>query len=150
MNDIIVKNITRIVIPFAQVYGIYVILNGHISPGGGFAGGAIIGTSLILYTLVFGREKGKKKFSHRVSEIAESGGIMFFILIGLIGLITAGRFLTNVEAGFPLGEIGSIISGGMIPLLMIAIGIKVASTMITLFNLLIDEGISYDDTTENH
>lgn len=142
MNDIIIKNITRIVIPFAQVYGIYVILNGHISPGGGFAGGAIIGTSLILYTLVFGRDLGQKKFSHRISEIAESGGIMFFILIGLIGLFIGGSFLMNIDAGFPEGTVGSIISGGMIPLLMIAIGIKVTSTMINLFNLLIDEGIS--------
>lgn len=142
MNDIIIKNITRIVIPFAQIYGIYVILNGHISPGGGFAGGAIIGTTLILYTLVFGREKGKKKFSHKVSEIAESGGIMFFILIGLIGMIIGGSFLMNIDAGFPEGELGTILSGGMIPLLMIAIGIKVTSTMINLFNLLIEERVS--------
>ena len=141
MNDIIIKNITRIVIPFAQIYGIYIILNGHISPGGGFAGGAIIGTTLILYTLVFGREKGKKKFSHKVSEIAESGGIMFFILIGLIGMIIGGSFLMNIDAGFPEGELGTILSGGMIPLLMIAIGIKVTSTMINLFNLLIEERI---------
>ena len=142
MNDIIIKNITRIVIPFAQIYGIYIILNGHISPGGGFAGGAIIGTTLILYTLVFGREKGKKKFSHKVSEIAESGGIMFFILIGLIGMIIGGSFLMNIDAGFPEGELGTILSGGMIPLLMIAIGIKVTSTMINLFNLLIEERVS--------
>lgn len=140
MNDIIIKNITRIIIPFAQAYGIFIILNGHISPGGGFAGGAIIGTSLILYTLVFGREKGKKKFSHKASEIAESGGILWFVTIGLIGFFVAGRFLTNLDAGFPDGVIGDILSGGMIPLLMIGIGVKVASTMISLFNLLIDEG----------
>lgn len=141
MNDIIIKNITRIVIPFAQVYGIFIILNGHVSPGGGFAGGAIIGTTLILYTLVFGREKGRKKVSHKATEIAESGGILWFVLIGLFGLIVTGRFLTNTEAGFLEGELGNIISGGMIPLLMIGIGIKVASTMISLFNLLIDEGV---------
>ncbi|MDT8336619.1 MAG: MnhB domain-containing protein [Candidatus Izemoplasmatales bacterium] len=141
MNDIIIKNITRIIIPFAQAYGIFIIINGHISPGGGFAGGAIVGTSLILYTLVFGREKGKKKFSHKTSEIAESGGIMWFVTVGLIGLFIAGRFLTNLDAGFPEGVIGDILSGGMIPLLMIGIGIKVASTMISLFNLIIDEGI---------
>lgn len=141
MNDIIIKNITRIVIPFAQVYGIFIILNGHVSPGGGFAGGAIIGTTLILYTLVFGREKGRKKFSHKASEIAESGGILMFVIVGLIGLVIAGRFLTNIAAGFPEGVIGNIISGGMIPILMIGIGIKVTSTMISLFNLLIDEAI---------
>ncbi|PKM70563.1 MAG: sodium:proton antiporter, partial [Firmicutes bacterium HGW-Firmicutes-18] len=41
MNDVIVKTITRIIIPFAQVYGIFIILHGHISPGGGFSGGAL-------------------------------------------------------------------------------------------------------------
>lgn len=142
VNDIIIKTITRIVIPFAQAYGIFIILNGHISPGGGFAGGAIIGTSLILYTLVFGREKGEEKFSHKASEIAESGGIIVFVLIGLAGLFLAGRFLTNLGAGFPEGTLGTILSGGMIPLIMIGIGIKVGSTMISLFNLLIDEGVS--------
>ncbi|MFW5889263.1 MAG: MnhB domain-containing protein [Bacillota bacterium] len=139
MNDIIIKNITRIVIPFAQAYGIFIILNGHISPGGGFAGGAIVGTSLILYTLVFGREKGKKKFSHKMAEIAESGGIMLFVLIGIVGIIVAGSFLTNQALGFRDGELGNILSGGFIPILMIGIGIKVASTMISLFNILIDE-----------
>jgi len=139
MNDIIVKSITRIIVPFVQVYGVFIILHGHISPGGGFSGGGLIGTSLILYTLVFGVNKAKKKFSHRASEIAESGGIMIFIFVGLIGLFLAGRFLTNREAGFPLGEAGMILSAGMIPILMIGIGIKVASTMITLFHILIEE-----------
>ncbi|MFP4187368.1 MAG: MnhB domain-containing protein [Acholeplasmataceae bacterium] len=141
MNDIILKTITRMIVPMIQAYGIYIILYGHVSPGGGFSGGAMIGTSLILYTLVFGLKKGKKKFSHRASEIAESGGILVFIAIGLIGMITAGRFLTNVEAGFPRGEPGTLLSAGMIPILMIGIGIKVASTMVTLFHMLIEEEI---------
>jgi multicomponent Na+:H+ antiporter subunit B len=138
MNDVITKSITRIVIPFVQLYGIFIILNGHISPGGGFSGGALIGTSIILYTLVFGLPKAKKKFSHRMSEIAESGGILLFVIIGLIGLLLAGSFLTNIDAGFPIGTPGSILSAGMIPILMIGIGIKVASTMITLFHILIE------------
>lgn len=138
MNDIIVKTITRIVVPFVQVYGIFIILHGHISPGGGFSGGAMVGTSLILYTLVFGMDRSKKKFSHRASEIAESGGVLVFFIIGIIGIILGGSFLANRDAGFPMGESGALLSAGMIPLLMIAIGIKVASTMITLFHLLIE------------
>ena len=139
MNDIIVKSITRIIVPFAQVYGIFIILHGHVSPGGGFSGGALIGTSLVLYTLVFGLDRGKKKFSHRASEFAESGGIFIYMMIGIIGIFLAGTFLTNIEAGFPIGEPGHLLSAGMIPLLMIGIGIKVASTIITLFHILIEE-----------
>lgn len=138
-DDIILKSITRIVVPFVQLYGIFIILHGHISPGGGFSGGAMIGTSLILYTLVFGLGAGKKKFSHRISEIAESGGILVFIGIGIVGIVTTGVFLANQSAGFPLGEPGALLSAGMIPLLMIGIGIKVASTMVTLFHILIEE-----------
>jgi multicomponent Na+:H+ antiporter subunit B len=140
MNDVIVKSITRIIVPFAQVYGIFIILHGHVSPGGGFSGGALIGTSLILYTLVFGIHKGEKKFSHRASEFAESGGIFLYVVVGLIGMIFAGRFLTNLSAGFPAGSPGELLSGGMIPILMIGIGIKVASTIITLFHVLVEEG----------
>ncbi|MDR4968370.1 MAG: hypothetical protein RG740_01995, partial [Acholeplasmataceae bacterium] len=83
--------------------------------------------------------KGKKKFSHRASEFAESGGIFIYMMIGIIGIFLAGSFLTNIEAGFPIGEPGQLLSAGMIPLLMIGIGIKVASTIITLFHILIEE-----------
>jgi len=138
MNDVIVKTITRIIIPFAQVYGIFIILHGHISPGGGFSGGALIGSTLILYTLVFGMKKGEKKFSHKTSEFAESGGIFIYVLIGFIGLIFGGSFLANISAGFPIGTPGEILSSGMIPILMVGIGIKVASTMISLFHILIE------------
>ncbi len=139
MNDIIVRSITRIVIPFVMLYGIYIVLHGHISPGGGFSGGALVGSSLILYTLVFGVDKARKKFSHRVSEIAESGGILLYLFVGALGIILSGSFLSNQSAGFPMGELGSLLSGGVIPILMIVIGIKVASTMISLFHILIEE-----------
>jgi len=142
MDDLIVKTVVRIIIPFVQLFGIYIILHGHVSPGGGFAGGTLIGTSFILYTLVFGIGPAKKKFSHRMSEFAESGGIILYLAIGVVGMVVAGSFLTNAEAGFPLGEAGSLLSGGMIPLLMIGIGIKVASTMVTLFHTLIEEETS--------
>lgn len=143
MKDVIVKTISRIVIPFIQVYGIFIILHGHVSPGGGFSGGAMVGTSLILFTLVFGIDRAKKKFSHRLSEFAESGGIILYIFVGIIGMIVTGSFLSNASAGFPLGEPGTLLSAGMIPLLMIGIGIKVTSTIITLFHTLI-EGDVYE------
>jgi len=138
MLDVIVKTITRIIVPFTLLYGIFIILHGHVSPGGGFSGGTLIGTSLILYTLVFGVAKSKKKFSHRMSEIAESGGILLYILIGIVGIIFAGSFLSNIDAGFSIGIPGSLFSAGMIPILMVGIGIKVASTFITLFHTLIE------------
>lgn len=142
MEDKIVKTMTRMLLPFIQLYGIFIILNGHISPGGGFAGGAMIGTSLILYTIVFGLPKARKKFSHRAAEFMESGGLILYVAIGLIALIFGLPFLTNIEAHFPLGDPGKILSAGMIPIIMIGIGIKVFSTMVSLFHILIEEEIS--------
>ncbi len=139
MDDLIVKTITIIITPFIQLYGIFVILHGHLSPGGGFAGGAIIGASVILFTLAFGIEESKKLIPHSVTAKIESGGILWFISLGLIGVLMGGSFLGNKVAGFPLGQLGSILSGGLITLATIGIGLKVASTMITLFHRIIEE-----------
>jgi multicomponent Na+:H+ antiporter subunit B len=139
MDDLIVKMISRIVIPFMIVYGIYIILFGHISPGGGFSGGAILGAAMVLYTLSFSAEAGMRKFPHSLSMKLESGGIWLYIFIGLIGIFTADSFLSNQQGGFYIGNAGDLISAGMIPILTVGIGIKVASTMITLFHTIIEE-----------
>ncbi len=139
MDDLIVKTITRLIVPFIQIYGIFIILHGHISPGGGFSGGAVLGASMILYTLSFGLEKAEKKLSPKTASILESSGILWYILIGLLGIALGGSFLSNKEVGFFMGLPGELLSSGMIPLLAIGIGIKVASTMITLFHTIIEE-----------
>lgn len=139
MDDLIVKTITKIITPFIQLYGIFVVLHGHLSPGGGFAGGAIIGASFILFTLAFGIKESNKLIPHSVTARIETGGILWFILLGLVGVMMGGSFLGNKVAGFPLGQLGSILSGGLITLATIGIGLKVASTMITLFHRIIEE-----------
>jgi len=139
MDDLIVKTITRLIIPFIQLYGIFIILHGHLSPGGGFSGGAILGASIVLYSLSFGLEKASKKLSHETSSIIETAGILWYIVLGLVGIFMRGFFLTNRGAGFPMGEAGGVISSGMIALITLGIGAKVASTMITLFHTIIKE-----------
>ena len=139
MDDLIVKYISRLIIPFIQLYGIFVIFHGHLSPGGGFPGGAILGASIILYTLAFGAERGHKKMPHLISQKLESGAIIWFVLLGMVGVWTGNRFLANQAAGFSMGEVGAILSGGFIPLITLAIGLKVGSTMITLFHTMIEE-----------
>ncbi|AOY74847.1 MnhB domain-containing protein [Clostridium formicaceticum] len=141
MDDLIVKTIARIIIPFIQVYGVFIVLHGHLSPGGGFAGGAILGASFILYTLCFGIHRGHKKVPHEISSKVETVGILWYIFIGLIGIWMGHQFLTNKEAGFYMGDAGRIVSGGLIPLVTLGIGAKVASTMITLFHTLIEEDL---------
>lgn len=139
MNDLILKTVTKWLLPFIQLYGVYVVFHGHVSPGGGFSGGAILGASIILYTIVFGLDKGEKKLPHQISTLIESGGVAWYMIIGLIGLAVTGSYLANQSAGFYLGEAGALISAGMIPIITLGVGLKVASTMITLFNSIVKE-----------
>ena len=145
MEDIIVRYISRIIVPFVQLYGLYVILHGHLSPGGGFSGGAIVGASMILYALAFNLGAGTKKLSHDVSSVLESGGALVFAGMGILAVLLGTNFLGNRAAGLPLGVPGNLFSSGAIMVITFAVGIKVASTMITLFyNLVEKEGNSHD------
>lgn len=139
MNDTILKTVSRAVIPLSIVYGSYIVIYGHLTPGGGFPGGAILGAAAILYTLVFGLERVSRKISHRVSVRLESGSLLLFIAVGLTGVVIGGAFLENLHAGFPAGEFASVLSGGTIPVLGVIIGIKVANTMIRLFHSMIED-----------
>jgi multicomponent Na+:H+ antiporter subunit B len=118
--------------PFIQMFGVYIILHGHLSPGGGFPGGALIGASMILLAVVFGLKEGDKRLSYDTSIVLDSLAI-FYILIGFFGIVLGASFLSNNAAGFSLGTPGAIFSGGIIPVLNIIIGLKVASTGKTLF-----------------
>ena len=87
MEDLLVRIICRLVVPFVQLYGLYVITHGHLSPGGGFAGGAIVGASMILFALAFNLEAGSRKLSHDISLLMESGGAIGFILAGFVAML---------------------------------------------------------------
>lgn len=140
MENYIVKIVTRLLLPFIQMYGVYVVLHGHISPGGGFAGGAILGASMILFALAFGLEAGVKRISHGMATVMESSGALVFIFLGIIGIFLGGNFLTNGHfISLPMGQPGNLFSGGLILVITFAIGIKVASTLTTVFYTLIKE-----------
>ncbi len=138
MEDQIVRITSRLVAPFIQVYGIYVILHGHLSPGGGFSGGAIFGASLVLVALSFNLEVGAKQISHATASVLESGGALGFVITGLVGVAVGANFLANRAAGFPLGETGEFFSAGAIFIITAFLGVKVASTIVTLFYNIIE------------
>jgi multicomponent Na+:H+ antiporter subunit B len=145
LEDIIVRYISRMLVPFVQLYGLYVILHGHLSPGGGFSGGAVVASSMILYALAFNLAEGTKKLSHDASSVLESGGALIFAGMGLFAILLGTNFLGNRVAGFPLGTPGNLFSSGAIMVITAGVGIKVASTMITLFYTLIEgEGHGHD------
>jgi multicomponent Na+:H+ antiporter subunit B len=90
----IVKTITKISFGPIFLFGTYIILHGHLTPGGGFQGGAIIGTLMALYLVAFGAMKWKKK----LLSVIESSGLLIFIGTGFLGL-TTGYFFFNFLGG---------------------------------------------------
>lgn len=139
MDDTILREITALVVPFIQIYGLYIVTHGHLSPGGGFAGGTVLGVSMILYTLVYGLDQSLKKVSHHVSSAMESFGAMWYAAIGLVGVLRGANFLMNRGAGVPLGQPGQLFSSGLVAIITLGVGLKVASTVLSLFHLLIEE-----------
>lgn len=133
MDDLVTHSVSRLIIPFVQLYGAYLIFYGHLSPGGGFAGGAVIAASMILYALSFGRETVTRRISPGSSHLLESGGGLWFILVGLCAILLGGNFLANKSAGFSLGTPGQVFSSGIIFLLSLGLGAKVSSTMVTIY-----------------
>jgi multicomponent Na+:H+ antiporter subunit B len=128
--SIIVKTVAQLIAGFIFLYGFYIILHGHITPGGGFAGGVIIAASFILLILAFGADEIKERSSYTFSSVFESLGGLSFLLVALLGIISGTFFFTNV---LPKGTPLRILSAGIIPLANIAIGIKVGAGLLSIF-----------------
>jgi len=130
--SLIVKRITNIVSGFIFMYGIYIILHGHLTPGGGFAGGVIIAGSLILRILAFGSSAEKEKeLSRRVPRLM-SIGLLIFWGSAFAGLLIASVFFLNAPI-FGLGKPFHLLSAGLIPICNIGIGINVAAGLFSIF-----------------
>ena len=127
--SVIVKTIARLLVGFIFVYGIYVVLHGHLTPGGGFAGGAIIGGGFALMILAFGSTEGTEKRTFFNLSIFESTGALLFLCIALLGLLFGFFFKNFLPHGGPL----TLWSAGIVPLANIAIGIKVAAALFSIF-----------------
>jgi len=115
----IVETATELLLPMVMLFGIYVFLNGHLSPGGGFQGGAIIasGTMFLLLALP------ESHISRLMVALTESLSGFSYVVIGVLGVIMAGGFLDNRIMG--LGTYGTLFSAGAIPLIYTLVGLKV-------------------------
>ncbi len=117
------------VLPGAIVlFGIYIITHGHLSPGGGFPGGAVVASAFLLVMLGSNKIPGKSKF---LSSIESLAGVTFGLL-GFWGMMVFGQFLNNMV--LPAGSPGRLLSAGIIPLISLLIGAKVASELSGVFS----------------
>lgn len=129
-DDTILQKVAVILVPVIGIFGIYVILNGHLSPGGGFSGGAIIGAALIMYLNAFGFEKTEKFFNEKVYKRIVVAGLGFYALAKCYAFFCGAN---ELNSHISKGIAGHILSAGLILPLDIAVGCVVACTMYAFF-----------------
>ncbi len=125
-REVILQMAARVLVPVSLVLGIYVVLNGHISPGGGFSGGAIIGTGLVLYLTAFGFERTGRFMNETTVKLLTVSALTFYCFAKSYSFYTGANHLSSfITPGVP----GAILSGGLIVYLNICVGVVVACTM---------------------
>jgi len=122
---LIVRTISRIVAGPIMLFGIYIVLYGHLTPGGGFAGGVILALGVMLLMLAFGKEPALKKLPERRASLLDSLGALGFWAIALLGFTAGYYFLNFLGKGSPF----HLVSAGTIPLSNISIGLKVGVSL---------------------
>jgi len=128
----IVKTITRLVVGFIVVFGSSVVLHGHLTPGGGFAGGAILACGFVLLLLAFGKKGAAEVLSESGATAWDSFGAFTFLGIALVGY-AGGAFFKNF---LPLGTPFHLVSTGTVIWCNVAIGIKVGACLFAVYLVL--------------
>jgi len=127
---LIVKTITRLTVGLILIYGIYILLSGHISPGGGFAGGLIIALSFIHLVLAYGKDRIKEKIDEIKGLILSSAAALAFLVLialGALGIYKASAASQHYK----------IFSSGLIPYCDIAVALVVGSALFVVFLILV-------------
>ncbi len=126
-RHVIVKCGVDRILPFALLFGIYIILFGTISPGGGFQGGVMVASVAIFLYLAYGYKTATEAVKFRYLSVVEALGSIIYVILGFVGIFAGAVFAKNVF--FDDGEVGNLISAGNITFMGYAVGIKVLTGM---------------------
>jgi multicomponent Na+:H+ antiporter subunit B len=128
-NEMMVTG-TRLLFPVLLMLGVYIVMHGHLSPGGGFQGGVIVATAFFLRMLADPRFRLDHAWVERLESLSGSG----FVLVGLMGLVlvSTATFLGNFLP-HPVQSMGLLISAGVIPVIYILVGVKVGAEVGAIF-----------------
>jgi len=134
--SLIVRTITKLIYGFILVYGFYVIVHGHITPGGGFQGGAIVASAFALLIVAYGNQGVKKYLKKDVFSLIESTGLVLFIAFAFFGLGATFfyNFLANSGGLFGNPAVigvnpGDLNTGGTVPIMNFAVGLEVLAAL---------------------
>jgi multicomponent Na+:H+ antiporter subunit B len=128
----IVQVVARLLAGMLFLFGTYVVLHGHLTPGGGFAGGVLIAAAFILISLAFGSVEQTERNSYTLSSVVESLGGVLFVALALAGYVAGTLFFSNAPV-YGIGRPLALISGGVILPANIAIGVKVGAGLFAMF-----------------
>ncbi len=128
----IVSSGAKLIFPAIIVLGAYVFIHGHLTPGGGFQGGTIIATGFLLMLIAY----RDFSISHNVLSVIESLAGILFVVFGLLGFMNGGTFLQNFMG---TGVLNDLFSGGVIPIIYILVGFKVAAELTGLIYTILHE-----------
>ncbi len=123
---------SKLIFPAIILLGAYVFIHGHLTPGGGFQGGTIIATGFLLMLIAY----RDFSISHNVLSVIESFAGIGFVTFGLLGFMNGGTFLQNFMG---TGVLNDLISGGVIPVIYILVGFKVAAELTGLIYTILHE-----------
>ncbi len=139
--DIIMKNVCRIVIPFIQIYALYVLAHGDFSPGGGFQAGVIFGASLILLGISYNLKAMLKRINEKTLGICAAAGVLIYAGIGTLAMILGKNFLdySTLLSLMPWVDPGHIRAMGMLGV-EIGVGITVMAVMVIIYVNIVSKG----------
>ena len=131
-----VKTVTRWLKGPILLFGIYMVLYGHITPGGGFGGGVVIASAFILITLASGEAAGLHTFGKNLASKLDSVGLLVFLALGWLGTWLGSGYFYDNFISTPEAAQFTVLSGGIMPLANLALGLKVASALFLVFTVL--------------
>jgi multicomponent Na+:H+ antiporter subunit B len=134
-ESIVERTVARLLIPFIQLFGLYVIMHGHTSPGGGFQGGVILGSSIILFAIAYGFRRIEERISDDALTTYTGSGVLIYGGTGLVCLLLGANFLDYSALPIDFEPRGM----GMLAV-EIGVGITVMAVMVSLFRDLISFG----------
>lgn len=139
-NDPIIETVGRILAPFIQVFGLYVIAHGHYSPGGGFQGGVILGASIILLALCYDLRFARNRLKERLNSILSAVGVLIYAGVGAACLAFGANFL-DYSALSPILSVDPIHARSLgIFFVEVGVGLAVMATMILIYANLASAG----------
>jgi multicomponent Na+:H+ antiporter subunit B len=139
-HDLIVQTIARLIVPFSQIFALYVIAHGHYSPGGGFQGGVILGASIILFAISHNLRSSFTRFSEKLAVILCGLGVFIYAGTGALSIILGSNYLDYGALSQVLGVDPVTARSHGILMVEIGVGISVMAVMVHLYYNLASAG----------